>query len=200
MTNDISILTKKTKTIHSFIEIQQCLKNVLQSGNSWDIFKKGCYFKQWTLSRIHNSFYNSFPNKTRYSMRKNLILANKFDWITKIVHAWYQNGAEKLEALVMSAKKKSCFHKEDKHFFLFGMMRTNPAGTIKLRKSRLINKHDFYVMLTSTFRTVWRWSARTAKCLILPVPPRDRNVPECEEEFTPPNTVTPWLTGAWKLL
>lgn len=28
-------------------------------------------------------------------------------------------GAEKLEALVMSAKKKSCFNKEDKHFFIW---------------------------------------------------------------------------------
>ncbi len=60
-----------------------------------------------------------------------------------------------------------------------------------------VNKGDFYVTLTSTFRTVQRYftfcsSARTANpSFVLPVPPRDRSVPECEEEFTPPNTVTP---------
>jgi len=80
----------------------------------------------------------------------------------------------------MSVKKKKLFQKHN--YFLFGIIWTNPTGTIKLRKS---NKYDdFYVMMKIP-------SARTVKCLILPVPPRDRNVPECEEEFTPPNTVTP---------
>lgn len=34
----------------------------------------------------------------------------------------------------------------------------------------------------------------------LPVPPRVLSVPVCEEVLTPPKTVIPCPTGAWKLL
>lgn len=33
-----------------------------------------------------------------------------------------------------------------------------------------------------------------------PVPPRDRSVPDCEDVWTPPNTVTPCDAPVWKLL
>ncbi len=61
----------------------------------------------------------------------------------------------KNEALVISAKKESFFRDLTKtNIFLF-VMRTNPTGSIKTGMSTMeVNKGDFYVTLTSTFRTV----------------------------------------------
>ncbi len=62
----------------------------------------------------------------------------------------------KNEALVISAKKESFFRDLTKtNIFLFVMMWTNPTGSIKTGMSTMeVNKGDFYVTLTSTFRTV----------------------------------------------
>lgn len=56
--------------------------------------------------------------------------------------------------------------------------------------------------VTNIFKTckVAHMHSQSNLRLILPVPPRDRRVPDCEDVWTPPNTVTPCEAALWKLL